>query len=184
MIAYSKIHAIYSKDEIYKMFPRISARKIIFSRDIIKINILAKYCDFKKINYSINDLKEDYPHLAEYKSLDIAYKIYSSGYSVKEFYQKHGIGSFLENIIRNGLNFNSNFENGYKIIEFMGYKIDISNFKVDKYDIHIELFGEKEQLIAFKEKYNLKFEVLYEPYKKSWHLAFNGILADYIKIYK
>lgn len=184
MIIYSKINAVYSKHEIYEIFPTITARKIIFSRDIIKINILAKYCDFKKINYSINDLKKDYPHLAKYKGLDIAYKIYSSRYSVKEFYRKHGIGSFLEYIIRNGLDFNSNFENGYKVIKFMEYKIDVSNFKIDKYDTHIELFGNPEQLKSFKEKYNLKFEVLYEPYKESWHLAFNGILADYIRVYK
>lgn len=88
MIIYSKLNSIYSKDEIYKMFPRISARKIIFSRDIIKINILAKYCNFKKINYTIEDLKEDYPHMINYKGLDIAYKIYSSGYSIKNFIKK------------------------------------------------------------------------------------------------
>ena len=184
MIIYSKINSIYSKDEIYNMFPRISARKIIFSRDIIKINILAKYCSFKKINYTIEDLKIDYPHFIEYKGLDIAYKIYSSGYSVKSFYQKNNIGSYLEYIVRNGIDFNSVFENGYKIIKFMNYKIDVSKFKIDKYDTHIELFGSSEQLTAFKEKYNIKYDILYEPYKASWHLAFNGILADYIRVYK
>lgn len=184
MIVYSKINAIYSKDEIYKIFPRITARKIIFNRDVIKINVLAKYCDFKKIKYTMEDLKKDYPKLAEYKSLDIAYKIYASGYSVKEFYEKFEIGSYLEYIIRNGINFNSVFENGYKIIEFMEWKIDTKKFKIDKYDTHIELFGKAEQLKAFKEKYGIRYEVIYEPYKKSWHLAFNGILADYIRIHK
>lgn len=94
------------------------------------------------------------------------------------------MGSYLEYIIRNGIDFNSIFENGYKIIKFMKYKIDVSNFKIVKYETHVELFGNPEQLKIFKEKYNLRFEVIYEPYKKSWHLAFNGILADYIRIYK
>lgn len=184
MIAYSKIRAVYSKDEIYKMFPIHTARKIIFHRSTIKINVLVKYCNFKKINYTLNDLQEDYPNFANYKGAEIAYKIYSQGSSITDFWRKHQIGPHLENLIRSGIDFNSTVENGYKIIKFMEYKINIKMFKVDKYDTHVELFGEKEDLIKFKEKYNLRFEVIYEPYKKSWHLAFNGMLAEYIKVYK
>ena len=184
MIIYSKLNAIYSKDEIYRRFPTATARKIIFCRDIVKPSVLIKYCSFKEINYSYEDFLEDYPKFLEYKASDILYKIYKAGYSVLQFRAKYDINSYFEYMLKNGLDFNSPIENGYKIIEFMGYRVDVSKFKIDKYDTHIELFGDPEQLKAFKEKYNLKFEVLYEPYKESWHLAFNGMLADYIKIYK
>lgn len=183
MIIYSKINAVYSKDEIYEIFPTMTARKIIFLRDIPRAETIAKYCSFEKINYSFYDFLEDYPFYKNYKCPELMYEIYKRGYSVLEFRKKYNISSYLENMIKTGLDFNCSIENGYKIIEFLQYNIDVSKFKIDKYDTHIELFGEKEMLLEFKEKYNIRFEVIYEPYKKSWHLAFNGMLADYIKIH-
>ena len=120
----------------------------------------------------------------EYKASDILYKIYKAGYSVLQFRKKYNISSYLENMIKNGLDFNCPIENGYRIIEVLKYNIDLKTFKIDKYDTHIELFGNLEQLKAFKEKYGINYEVIYEPYKKSWHLAFRGMLADYIRIHK
>ena len=89
MIIYSKIHAAYSKDEIYRIFPTATARKIIFRRDVVKPSVLIKYCSFKEINYSYEDFLEDYPKLLEYKASDILYKIYKAGYSVLQFPDFH-----------------------------------------------------------------------------------------------
>lgn len=184
MIIYSKINAVYSKHEIYEIFPTITARKIIFFRDIPRIETIAKYCSFKKINYSFDDFLEDYPLYKNYKCAELMYEIYKKGYSILQFRKKYNISSYLENMIKNGLDFNCPIENGYRIIEVLKYNIDLKTFKIDKYDTHIELFGNLDQLKAFKEKYGINYEVIYEPYKKSWHLAFRGMLADYIRIYK
>lgn len=183
MIIYSKLLNKYSKDEIYQIFPTISARKIIFSRDCISPGTVAQYCSFEELNYSLQDFLEDYPKYLEYKSVDILFEIYKKGYSILSFRKKMGISSYLEYMIKHGVDYNTPITNGYKIIEFMKYDINLKKFKIDKYDSHIELFGEKEDLSSFKEKYNINFEVIYEPYKKCWHLAFNGMLADYIRIH-
>ena len=63
----------------------------------------------------------------------------------------------------------------------LGIVVDISLFTVDFYKTHIELFGKKEDLANFKNRYGIKWKLWYEPYRKSWHLAFNGCLAEYIR---
>ena len=44
------------------------------------------------------------------------------------------------------------------------------------------IFNRKE-LINFREKFKITHPVLYEPIKKKFHLAFDGMLADYLKLF-
>ena len=184
MILYYKTNKIFSEKEIKEIFPIITARKIIYSRDIVTPDCFIKYCSFKKIDYTFQDFLKDYPKFRKYKSPEIMFKIYEKGYTVLKYRNENNISSHLEKMIKYGLDFNTTIQNAYKLINLLGYNIDTSKFEIDKYETHVELFGKKEHLKAFKEKYGIRYDIIYEPYKKSWHLAFNGMLADYIRIYK
>lgn len=181
MVIYDKIKAKYTKEEIYNLFPRITARNIIYERTIIKIGVLAKFVSFDSINYTLQDYIEDYEADKIYKEVEYVYQILASGKNIGQIAAENGLTDNFDYMLKKGLNFNSDGINSYKIIDILKIKIDISKFKVDKYPTHIELFGEKEELQKFKETFKLKYDVLYEPIKKSWHLAFNGMLANYIQ---
>ena len=81
---------------------------------------------------------------------------------------------------KNGFWYNSKASNLKNIINKLVINYDISNFKIEFYKEHIELYGDKELLEAFKNTFNLQEGIYYEKYKSSWHLAFSGLLADYI----
>lgn len=181
MIIYNKIKSKYTKEEIYNLFPRITARNIIYERTIIKIGVIAKFVSFNFINYTLEDYIKDYSSDKIYKEVEYVYQILASGKNIGKIAVENGLSDNFDYMLKNGINFNSEGINSYKIIDILKIQVDISKFKVDKYPIHIELFGEKEELQKFKETFNLKYDVLYEPIKKSWHLAFDGMLAEYLR---
>lgn len=181
MIIYNKIKSKYTKEEIYNLFPRITARNIIYERTIIKIGVIAKFVSFDFINYTLEDYIKDYSSDKIYKEVEYVYQILASGKNIGKIAVENGLSDNFDYMLKNGINFNSEGINSYKIIDILKIKVDVSKFKIDKYPIHIELFGEKEDLFQFQKKFKLKYDVLYEPIKKSWHLAFDGMLADYIK---
>ncbi len=84
-------------------------------------------------------------------------------------------------MLKKGLNFNSESINSYKIIDILKIEVDVCKFRIDKYPIHIEFFGEKEDLLQFQKTFKIEHDVLFEPIKKEWHLAFDGMLAEYIR---
>ena len=181
MVIYDKIKAKYTKEEIYNLFPRITARNIIYERTIIKIGVLAKFVSFDSINYTLQDYIEDYKADKIYKEVEYVYQILASGKNIGQIAAENGLTDNFDYMLKKGLNFNSESINSYKIIDILKIEVDIHKFRIDKYPIHIELFGEKEDLLEFKEKFKIEREVLFEPIKKSWHLAFNGMVAEYIR---
>lgn len=181
MVIYDKIKAKYTKEEIYNLFPRITARNIIYERTIIKIGIIAKFVSFDFINYTLEDYIKDYSSDKIYKEIEYVYQILAFGKNIGKIAVENGLSDNFDYMLKNGINFNSEGINSYKIIDILKIQVDVSRFKIDKYLIHIELFGEKGDLLKFKEKFKIKQEVLFEPIKKSWHLAFDGMLAEYLK---
>ncbi|MEJ6467345.1 hypothetical protein [Fusobacterium ulcerans] len=181
MIIYDKIKTKYNKNEISQLFPRITARNIIYEKTIIKIGVIAKFVSFDFIDYSLQDYIEDYEADKIYKEVEYVYQILASGKNIGQIAAENSLSDNFDYMLKRGLNFNSDGINSYKIIDILKIEVNISKFKLDKYPIHIELFGEKEDLLEFKEKFKIEREVLFEPIKKSWHLAFNGMLAEYIR---
>lgn len=182
MIIYDKIKNIYTKNEIEKMFPRISARKIIFERGIVRMDVIAKGVSFESIDYTLQDYIRDYNKDKIYKELWMVFEIYKQGFKIEEFMREYSLPAHFRNIIRYGLDYNTTMKNGYKLINLFKIRVDASKFEVDKsYETHIELFGIKEELEAFKTEFKIEHSVLFEPLKKSWHLAFDGMLAEYIR---
>lgn len=143
---------------------------------------IVKYINLKQINYSYNDFLEDYSYELEGKiEKHLIWKIWKSGNSINSFIIKNNISTVLERYLRNGLDSNSTFKNQSLVIAIWEPQINLNKLKITKFEGHVELHGEKENLDIFKEKHNIKYEVLWDQTKDSYHLAFGGILAEYIK---
>lgn len=181
MIIYDKIKKKYSKYEIEEIFPRITARKIIFERDTVRMDIIAKNISLEEIGYTLQDYLQDYGKDKIYKEIGMVFEIYKQGMGIGSFISKHELSDHLSYLLLKGIDYNTTMPNGYKVIKLFNIKVDFSKFTIDKYDTHIELFGDREELKAFKEKFQINHDVLFEPIKRSWHLAFDGMLAEYIK---
>ena len=111
----------------------------------------------------------------------MTFNMVMAGYSVYQMRDNFNLESQFYLQITKGFNYNSMSLNIHKVFDILGIEVDISPFIVDLYKTHIELFGKKEDLERFRNRYGIKWDLWYEPYKKSWHLAFNGCLAEYIR---
>lgn len=136
--------------------------------------------DIDYIEYTVKDFKKDYPLYSNYKEIDTVFNIFKQGYSLHKYFILKNIHSVFVRNLKAGFIYNSKVTNLKNAISDFIIKYDISNFKVEFYKEHIELYGNKELLEAFKNTFNLQEDIYYEKYKSSWHLAFSGLLADYI----
>ncbi|MEJ6466608.1 hypothetical protein [Fusobacterium ulcerans] len=141
---------------------------------------ISQYIDLDYINYTPSDLKKDYKKYSNYKEIETVFNILKQGHSVNEYLFKSKVDQDLILKFKNGFWYNSKASNLKNIINKLVINYDISNFKIEFYKEHIELYGDKELLEAFKNTFNLQEGIYYEKYKSSWHLAFSGLLADYI----
>ena len=182
MILYNKILDKYSKTELNKILDPRLARKIYYNRGVIPLGKISKLISFDEIGYNVEDAVIDYSLNKKYKEYKYVFELLKAGKNIHIIALENGMTDNFDYMLKRGINFNSKGTNSYKIIDIFKIKIDISNFSLTKYDSHVELFGTKEELINFKEKYQIIREVIYEPFKKSWHLAFDGMLAEWIKL--
>lgn len=180
MIINDKIKKILNGD-LKKLNTAI--RKRIENDEKVRVYSILKYFSFQDLNYSFEDFITDgYGEgVKEQKALYLLLCEYDS---VNNFCEVHGIEKETFYILlRKGIEKlpKSLYEKKDTFMKYFELEYDISCFKVDYYKKHIELFGNPEQLKAFKEKHGIPYPVRYEPVKEAWHLAFNGPLAEYIK---
>ncbi|RGY64490.1 MULTISPECIES: hypothetical protein [Fusobacterium] len=178
----NKVNKKYSIGNLEKILPE----KAFFyfasdeSLEIPALYNISNYIDLNYIKYTVKDFKKDYPLYSKYKEIDSVFNIFKQGYSLKKFFIKKEIYSVFSKNLKNGFFYNSKVANLKNAINDFIIKYDISNFKIEFYKEHVELYGDKELLRAFKNSFNLQEDIYYEKYKNSWHLAFSGLLADYI----
>lgn len=178
-----KINNYYDIEELKK-----KCKKFIFSylttnkkRKIPALYEITKSIDIANLEYTLEDFKKDYPEMTGFKEIQTVFNIYSSGLSMEGYSKKIGMPpKGLPTFLKQGFYYNSTVF--IKMLEVVKIEYDISNFKIEFYENHIELYGEKEKLMEFKNLYNLEEKVYYEFYKNSWHLAFRGLLAEYIRL--
>lgn len=181
MILYEKILSRYSRTELNKILDPRLARKIYYNRGVIPIGKISKLISFDEICYNVEDAVIDYSLDKKYKEYKYVFELLKAGKNIHIIAIENEMTDNFDYMLKRGINFNSKGVNSFKIIDIFKIPVDISKFHLDKYDTHIELFGDKEELIKFKEKYQIIREVIYEPFLKSWHLAFDGMLADWIR---
>lgn len=58
---------------------------------------------------------------------------------------------------------------------------DMKTLDYKIFDTHIEIYGEKQRLEEFKEKYNIPYKIIFHSKLEVWHLAFDGKIEKIIK---
>ncbi len=144
---------------------------------------VAREIDLDRIGYTYEDFINDYGDKYEnYEEKRTIFNILKTGESIHTFLVKNKVSSWFRAMLRAGFDYNSNktdnIQNTFGVI-YVEY--DIDKFRLETYDRHIELYGEKEDIEVFRKKYAIDHPVLFEPYKQEWHLAFDGLFAEYIR---
>ncbi len=109
------------------------------------------------------------------------YQLFINGFKINDIKKQFNLETQIYAYLIRGFDYNGVTRNMPLAFDSLGITVDTSFFTIDLYKTHIELFGEKEDLEKFRNRYGIKWELWYEPYRKSWHLAFNGCLAEYIR---
>ncbi len=182
MILYDRLKEKYTRAELISLLGNASAGRIWREEINLHPTTISKKIDIKQLDYSFEDFFEDYDflykdHLEKY----MIYNLFIEGVSVASLIKQYNLESLLYVFLKKGFNYNSTSNNLHLIFSFLGICIDTSSFTIDFYKRHVELFGTKEDIKAFKERYDIKYDLYYEPYRKSWHLAFDGCLAEHIR---
>lgn len=158
-------------------------KKKIEKDEKIRIYSILNYFSFQNLNYSFEDFIADGygENIKEKKAL---YLLLSEYKSVRFFCEVHGLDIQVFPIVfRKGIDKlpKSLYNKKDIFMKYFEKEYNLNGLKIEFYKKHIELFGKKELLENFKNKHNIIYPVRYEPVKESWHLAFDGPLAEYIK---
>ena len=182
MILYNKLKERYRKTELKDLLGDAMGRRVWREETNINIFTISKKIDVSTLNYTFNDFTLDFDYLySKHKEKQLLYNLFLKGKSPRDLCKEYDIENRIYQLLLNGFDFNSCSRNLHLAFDDLGIKVDISSFNIEPYPTHIELYGEKRTLNDFKSQHNIKYDLYYEPYKKSWHLAFNGCLAEYIK---
>lgn len=179
LIIKEKILEKYSILELKKIF---GSWFLYFKRSDFKGELynITSYLTINNLDYSLEEFKKDYPKLSNNKEIATIFKLYKSGFSLRTWGIKFNKDiNHLKKQLKDGYIYNST-SIPKEFLKYVDISIDTSDFKIELYKKHIELYGEKEKLEAFRRTYSLKERVYFEKYKNSYHLAFKGFLADYI----
>lgn len=182
MILYDRLKENYTRIELISLLGHASAGRIWRGEINLHPTTVSKKIDIKQLDYSFEDFFKDYDFLYRgHVEKDMIFNLFIEGISVMSLIKQYNLESLIYIFLKKGFNYNSTSNNLHLIFDYLGICIDTSKFTIDSYKRHIELFGTKEDLKVFKNRYDIKYDLYYEPYRKSWHLAFDGCLAEYIK---
>lgn len=182
MILYDKLKKKYTRAELIKLLGDGAAGRVWRDEKNLRPHKISSKINILNLDYSQEDFLKDYNHL--YKNhieKEMLYSLFIKGVSLNELKKSKNLESMIYSFLKHGFDYNSTSRNLHLIFDELGINVDISMFKIDVYFTHIELFADKESLDNFKSKYQIKYDLHWEPYRKSWHLAFNGCLATFIK---
>lgn len=152
--------------------------------ELPKLETLYKKLDLEgELGYTFENFLSDYQEvISGYEEKRALYNIWCMGLSIHEYTQVKSIGSSqLYRILQRGREISKN-ETLKDIIDILDVDItqgDLKNFKVTVKEGFCKLIGDKEELIEFKERYNIINPIL--PWQDTWQLAFDGVVAEKIK---
>ena len=167
---------------IYEKIKKIDDKYVPKKGVRYNLNKVFEIYDNSIVKYTYEDFLKDYSlKYKDFKELRTLFNILTKGCSPTSY-----LTSNFYNFLVKGFNYNFPIvkkENLQKLLEVLYIECDLSSYdlKVEKFITHIELYGEKENLEKFKEDYQINQPVLFEKFKEKWHLAFNGILSEYLK---
>jgi hypothetical protein len=180
-ILISKIKKYKLLEELKSKFSKYKINKLE-EGTLIPLHEIAKHINLDIIGYTFEDCLIDYSSkLKDQKEKLIVWKIWKKGYSIYSFQIKYNISNSFQKFLREGINYNSEVKGQNHIINLLETDLDFTNIKIVFYNSHIELFGEEKRLLKIRDEYNLSYDVIWEKEEKSYHLAFAGLLSEYIR---
>jgi hypothetical protein len=181
VILYEKLQTEYGEDLksvlTEKLYNKMAAKKSFYLHSIVHCGI-----DLDKVGYTYEDYLEDFKkHADKFSEKKTVFNVLKSGHSPTNFYTT----LFYEHL-KYGFNYNSLIimpVNRKKLLEVIDIDCDLGSYglRSETYKRHIEVYGKKDDLEAFKKDFKLKRPILWEKIKEEWHLAFDGLLCEYIK---
>ena len=184
MIIYEKLKGKYGEDLKEKLTERLYY-KVAINKSFCLHNLVKCGIDLEDLGYTFEDYLEDFEEQAnKYVEKKTMYNIIKKGYAPGSFFS-----TTFADYLKEGFNYNSkiiNKEGGERILEILDIDCDLEkyNLRLENYKRHVELYGIKEDLESFQKDFNLKQPILWEKKKEEWHLAFGGLLCEWIKYKK
>lgn len=181
MILYEKLTSKYGKDLKQILSERVY-KNIKTGNNIHLHNVVNSGIDIDSLDYTFEEYSKDFKEqLKSYTEKKTAFNIFKSGYAPSSFYTS----TFFKQLTE-GFNYNSHViipQSKEKLLAVIDIDCDLESYdlRLESYKRHIEVYGEKENLKAFKKNFKLKRPILWEKVKEEWHLAFDGLLCEYIK---
>jgi len=181
MHIYKELLKVYSESEIKDKMDKNIFSDLKNARKSPSLDSLANKFDLSKIGYTLKMFLEDYPKYKEFAEKKTIFNILMDGKNIDELTKTYET-SLLYKHIKNGFDFNSNaYISKKEVLKYFEFDIDLSKFKYRIFRRHTELYGSKEDLENFKEQYKINQPVLMEKEMDTWHLAFDGMMNDWIR---
>lgn len=180
MIIYDKLKELYSSEELKSKLGDYVYYYCFFSNneEDVKLGKLANSIPDLRNIYSFEEFVSDFPHFAlKYKELKTIYNILISGKKLSEFLNLHR--EILKQLYYGFYSESKSFV--YEQLKYISIDYDISKFEYSFFKRHIELYGDKNELIKFKEKHKIDQKILWEFQRETWHIAIAGLLAEKIR---
>lgn len=180
---YEKLLKYYTEKEIKDKLGEAAARRLK-KGEFVKLETIANRIEIK--DYTYEDFLEDYGE--KYKNYKEKRNLYSfllkAPKSMRQLSIEHGLlDTTIVNYFLKGF---TDKADGFNII--LPYLWDTEELKKDMktldykiFDNHIEIYGEKQILEEFKEKYNIPYKIIFHSKLEIWHLAFDGRVEKIIK---
>lgn len=136
----------------------------------------------KEIGYTYEDFLLDYhSKIEKFKEIKTVYNIWCMGLTINEYTSMKGSSNQLYKILKNGREI-AKPETLITIMDIIDIDLlpkELNPFQVSSKPSFCRLIGAKEKLSKFKKKYNIGNPIL--PWQDTWHLAFDGLVAEKIK---
>ena len=171
----------YSETDIKEKIDKSHFSNMKSDKKFTSLDTVAKSIDIKKINYNIDDFIDDYPQYKKHKEIKTIYNIQIDGETVSGLSDRNKCSTLFSHI-KDGFDYNSNdYINKGDVLKYFDFEIDLSNFKTKIFKRHTELYGDKEALELIRDMYKITHPVSLAKEKDTWHLAFDGMLNDWIR---
>lgn len=183
---YKKLSKYYTEKEIRDKLGDAAARRLKIG-EFIKLETIANRIEIK--DYTFEDFMEDYGE--KYKNYKEKKNLYNfllkAPKSMRQLSIENGLlDTTIVNYFLKG--FTDKAEGFNVIIPYLWdteeLRKDMKTLDYKIFDTHVEIYGEKEKLEVFKEKYNIPYKIIFHSKFEIWHLAFDGRVEKIIKYIK
>lgn len=180
---YEKLSKYYTDKELKEKLGEAAARRLRVG-EFLKLETIASRIEIK--DYTYEDFIEDYGE--KYKNYKEKRNLYSfllkAPKSMRQLSIENGLlDTSIVNYFLKG--FTDKVEGFNVILPYLWdteeLRKDIKTLDYKIFDDHVEIYGEKDRLEKFKEKYSIPYKIIFHSKLEIWHLAFDGRIEKIIK---